>query len=261
MKKFVLLLMVILVAMMSFANDTISIVDFHSKDANSSDWYILKGVISGIDNAGYNGQASFYLTDETGTVWGDGLSRTKESVPGLMVSELTAMGVDNGDVLTIGARCAVNDNASIAGARRLSWAYYISHKDAEGGNNGENGGDVTPNDSIVTPPEPEPEPKPEPENEIDFPAEPSELELTRAEYWYDFTGTGEKGMVRSGYYYSEVNVERDQDYDLYLDNITQNNLTSLTTSRRQFDKSKVFASTDYLPASVSFHTSLKTYEN
>lgn len=200
MKKLVLLLMVILVAMMSFANDTISIVDFHSKDANSSDWYILKGVISGIDNAGYNGQASFYLTDETGTVWGDGLSRTKESVPGLMVSELTAMGVDNGDVLTIGTRCAVNDNASIAGARRLSWAYYISHKDVEGGNNGENGGDVTPNDSIVTPPEPEPETKPEPEPEIDFPAEPSELELTRAEYWYDFTGTGEKGMVRSGWY-------------------------------------------------------------
>ena len=195
MKKLVLLLMVILVAMMSFANDTISIVDFHSKDANSSDWYFLQGVISGIDDAGYNGQASFYLTDETGTVWGDGLSRTKESVPGLMVSELTAMGVDNGDVLTIGARCAVNDNASIAGARRLSWAYYISHKDVEGGNNGGNGGDVTPNDSIVTPPEPEPEPEPE----IDFPAEPSELELTRAEYWYDFTGTGEKGMVRSGY--------------------------------------------------------------
>ena len=158
MKKLVLLLMVILVAMMSFANDTISIVDFHSKDANSSDWYFLQGVISGIDDAGYNGQASFYLTDETGTVWGDGLSRTKESVPGLMVSELTAMGVDNGDVLTIGARCAVNDNASIAGARRLSWAYYISHKDAEGGNNGENGGDVTPNDSIATPSEPEPEP-------------------------------------------------------------------------------------------------------
>lgn len=195
MKKLVLLLMVILVAMMSFANDTISIVDFHSKDANSSDWYILKGVIRGIDNAGYNGQASFYLTDETGTVWGDGLSRTKESTPGLQVSELTAMGVDNGDELTIGTRCAVNDNASIAGARRLSWAYYISHKDVEGGNNGENGGDVTPNDSIVTPPEPEPEPEPE----IDFPAEPSELELTRAEYWYDFTGTGEKGMVRSGY--------------------------------------------------------------
>ena len=211
MKKLVLLLMVILVAMMSFANDTISIVDFHSKDANSSDWYILKGVISGIDNAGYNGQASFYLTDETGTVWGDGLSRTKESVPGLMVSDLTAMGVDNGDVLTIGARCAVNDNASIAGVRRLSWAYYISHKDAEGGNNGENGGDVTLNDSIVTPPEPEPEPKPEPE--IDFPAEPSELELTRAEYWYDFTGTGEKGMVRSGYYYSENNTQ--YDYHLY----------------------------------------------
>lgn len=198
MKKLVLLLMVILVAMMSFANDTISIVDFHSKDANSGDWYILKGVISGIDNAGYNGQASFYLTDETGTVWGDGLSRTKESTPGLQVSELTAMGVDNGDELTIGTRCAVNDNASISGARRLSWAYYISHKDAEGGNNGENGGDVTPNDSIATPSEPEPEPEPEPE--IDFPAEPSELELTRAEYWYDFTGTGEKGMVRSGWY-------------------------------------------------------------
>ena len=139
MKKLVLLLMVILVAMMSFANDTISIVDFHSKDANSSDWYILKGVISGIDNAGYNGQASFYLTDETGTMWGDGLSRTKESTPGLQVSELTAMGVDNGDELTIGTRCAVNDNASIAGARRLSWAYYISHKDVEGENNEDSG--------------------------------------------------------------------------------------------------------------------------
>ena len=209
MKKLVLLLMVILVAMMSFANDTISIVDFHSKDANSSDWYFLQGVISGIDDAGYNGQASFYLTDETGTVWGDGLSRTKESTPGLQVSELTAMGVDNGDELTIGTRCAVNDNAFIAGARRLSWAYYISHKDAEGGNNGENGGDVTPNDSIATPSEPEPEPEPE----IDFPAEPSELELTRAEYWYDFTGTGEKGMVRSGYYYSENNTQ--YDYHLY----------------------------------------------
>ena len=362
MKKFVLLLMVILVAMMSFANDTISIVDFHSKDANSSDWYFLQGVISGIDDAGYNGQASFYLTDETGTVWGDGLSRTKESTPGLQVGELTAMGVDNGDELTIGTRCAVNDNASIAGARRLSWAYYISHKDVEG----ENGGNITPNDSIVTPPEPEdgitvrlastsfagwdnvylyawgdgisigwPGEKLSKDangwcsytfdsivvsaniiwnngkgeqtvdimgvtkstcytlenkgsdgkfletvvdcateitsyytvtfldwngdviktewvakggsataptapihegyvftgwnkdfsnvqsdldvmaqySKTDFPAEPSELELTRAEYWYDFTGTGEKGMVRSGYYYSENNTQ--YDYHLY----------------------------------------------
>ena len=61
----------------------------------------------------------------------------------------------------------------------------------------------------------------------------------------------------TGSYYSEVYVYRDQDYILYFDNVTQNQLSNLTTSRKSFIKSKTFNSNDRLPYATYFYVYLK----
>jgi hypothetical protein len=94
-----------------------TIDEFLKAEVDATVWYTLTGKITNIANTTYG---NFDLTDETGTVYVYGLTKTQVEKNDKSFSEL---GLRVGDVVTLkGTRAEYNGSAQVGGP-----AYYVSH--------------------------------------------------------------------------------------------------------------------------------------
>lgn len=97
--------------------DEVTIAQFLEKSTSDTAWYKLTGTISDITNTTFG---NFNITDETGTVYVYGLTKTQVSSND---KSFASIGLKEGDIVTlIGTRAEHDSSAQVGGP-----AYYVSH--------------------------------------------------------------------------------------------------------------------------------------
>jgi len=112
---------------------TVTVAEFLAAAESETQPYQLTGTIGGSINTTYG---NFDLTDETGTVYVYGLTKTNLGYGASNDKSFASLGLEKGDIVTlIGYRGSYGDKDEVV------YAYYVSHESGSGG--GDDGGDDT----------------------------------------------------------------------------------------------------------------------